>query len=283
MDLVAFANTSPRIWLGMLLVLGLVIGSFLNVVIHRLPVMLERRWQQEARFHLGLPVGAPPSRYDLCWPPSSCPHCHQRLRVRDNIPVLSWLWLRGRAHCCGGEVSWRYPLIELLSGGTFLLAGLLWQPGLALLGALLCISMLLALAVIDARTQLLPDVMTLPLLWCGLLFNLADTFVPLEQAVIGAMAGYLSLWLIYWGFRLLSGREALGYGDFKLLAALGAWLGWQALPNLVLIASLTGLVATLLWRRIRRINMQQPLAFGPWLAVSGAIGLVLNVLGGWSH
>ncbi|UJR55223.1 prepilin peptidase [Dickeya zeae] len=283
MDLVAFANTSPRIWLGMLLVLGLVIGSFLNVVIHRLPVMLERRWQQEARFHLGLPVGAPPSRYDLCWPPSSCPHCHQHLRVRDNIPVLSWLWLHGRAHCCGGEVSWRYPLIELLSGGAFLLAGLLWQPGLALLGALLCISMLLTLAVIDARTQLLPDVMTLPLLWCGLLFNLADTFVPLEQAVIGAMAGYLSLWLIYWGFRLLSGREALGYGDFKLLAALGAWLGWQALPNLVLIASLTGLVATLLWRRIRRINMQQPLAFGPWLAVSGAIGLVLNVLGGWSH
>ncbi|MCA7012548.1 A24 family peptidase [Dickeya dadantii] len=283
MDLIAFASAFPRIWLTALLLLGLIIGSFLNVVIHRLPVMLERRWQQDARFQLGQPAGAPSPRYDLCWPPSSCPHCHQRLRVRDNIPLLSWIRLRGRAHCCGGAVSWRYPLIELLSGLSFLLAGLLWQPGLALLGALLCFGTLLALAAIDARTQLLPDVMTLPLLWGGLLFNLADTFVPLEQAVVGAMAGYLSLWLIYWAFRLLSGREALGQGDFKLLAALGAWLGWQALPNLVLIASLTGLAATLLWRRVRRISMQQPLAFGPWLAVGGAVSLVLNVLGGWSH
>lgn len=283
MDLLAFASAFPRIWLTALLLLGLIIGSFLNVVIHRLPVMLERRWQQEARFQLGQPVGVPSSRYDLCWPPSSCPHCHQRLRVRDNIPLLSWIKLRGRAHCCGGAISWRYPLIELLSGLSFLLAGVLWQPGLALLGALLCLGMLLTLAAIDAGTQLLPDIMTLPLLWGGLLFNLADTFVPLEQAVVGAMAGYLSLWLIYWAFRLLSGREALGQGDFKLLAALGAWLGWQALPNLVLIASLSGLVATLLWRRVRGINMQQPLAFGPWLAVGGAVSLVLNVLGGWSH
>ncbi|NKI73130.1 prepilin peptidase [Dickeya sp. CFBP 2040] len=280
MDLLAFASAFPRIWLFALFVLGLIIGSFLNVVIHRLPVMLERGWQQEARMHLGLPTGEPSARYDLIWPLSSCPHCHQQLRVRDNIPLLSWIGLRGRAHCCGGAVSWRYPLIELLSGLLFLLAGVLWQPGMALLGALLCFGTLLALAVIDARTQLLPDVMTLPLLWCGLLFNLSDTFVPLEHAVIGAMVGYVSLWLIYWAFRLLSGREALGYGDFKLLAALGAWLGWQALPNLVLIASLTGLVATLLWRRIQRISMQQPLAFGPWLAVSGAIGLVFNVLGG---
>ncbi|GAB7203130.1 hypothetical protein OS21_11790 [Dickeya oryzae] len=136
MDLVTFANTSPRIWLGMLLVLGLVIGSFLNVVIHRLPVMLERRWQQEARFHLALPAGAPPARYDLCWPPSSCPHCHQRLRVRDNIPLLSWLWLRGRAHCCGGEVSWRYPLIELLSGVAFFVGGFTLATGAGAAGGI---------------------------------------------------------------------------------------------------------------------------------------------------
>ncbi|SLM62256.1 prepilin peptidase [Dickeya aquatica] len=283
MDLLAFASAFPRVWLATLLLLGVMIGSFLNVVIYRLPQMLERRWQQEARFHLNMPAGVPASRYDLIWPPSSCPHCSKRLRVIDNIPLLSWLWLRGRAHCCGGEVSWRYPLTELLTGALFMLAGALWQPGFALLGASVCFSLLLVLATIDARTQLLPDVLTFPLLWLGLAFNLSDTFVPLSEAVIGALAGYLSLWLIYWAFRLLSGREALGHGDFKLLSALGAWVGWQALPNLVLIASLAGLVITLVWRSVRRMNMQQPLAFGPWLALAGAIALILNALGNGSY
>ncbi|MGM3175215.1 prepilin peptidase [Dickeya lacustris] len=278
MDLFAFASAFPRAWLVALLLLGFIIGSFLNVVIYRLPHMLDRRWQQEARFQLGMPVGASSGRYDLIWPPSSCPHCHQRVKARDNIPLVSWLWLRGRARCCGGEISGLYPLTECLTGLLFVLAGVLWPPGIALLGALIGFSLLLVLAIIDARTQLLPDVLTLPLLWLGLLFNLSDTFVPLSEAVIGAMAGYLSLWSIYWGFRLLTGRDALGHGDFKLLSALGAWVGWQALPNVVLIASLAGLLITLAWRVLRRTSMQQPLAFGPWLALAGGVALTVNAL-----
>ncbi|WP_192458758.1 prepilin peptidase [Musicola keenii] len=283
MDVSQYAFAFPSGWRAALLVLGLIVGSFLNVVIYRLPIMLGRRWQREARFHLGLPMGKPEARYDLGWPPSSCPHCHRRLRVRDNVPVLSWLLLRGRAHCCGNAIDWRYPLVETATGLLFLLAGMVWPPGLALFGALLLLCVLTVAAVIDARTQLLPDVVTLPLLWCGLLFNLVDTFVPLDEAVIGAVAGYLSLWLVYWGFRLLSGREALGYGDFKLLAALGAWLGWQSLPNLVLVASLTGLLLTLCWRGIRRANLQQPLAFGPWLAVGGGVVLFIHALAGFGY
>ncbi len=282
MDLNTFATVFPWTWQAALFVCGLLIGSFLNVVIHRLPIMLERRWQQEACFHLGLAEPEPVSRYDLWWPPSTCPDCQQPLRFRDNVPVLSWLWLRGRSHCCLRPISWRYPLIEVCTALLFVLAGSWWAPGLALLGGLVLFCFLLVLAVIDIRTQWLPDVLTLPLLWLGLLFNLFETFVPLGQAVVGAMAGYLSLWLIYWLFKRFTGRDALGYGDFKLLAALGAWVGWSALPNLVLIASSLGLLLTLLWRGARRQNIQQPLAFGPWLALGGGISLVLNTVSGLS-
>lgn len=176
---------------------------------------------------------------------------------------------QGRARCCGQPISRRYPLMELTTGALFVLAEYLMAPGMPLLGGLIFVSVLLILAAIDAQTQLLPDRLTLPLLWAGLLFNLSDTFAPLAEAVIGAMVGYLSLWSVYWVFRLLTGKEALGYGDFKLLAALGAWLGWQPLPQTLLLASASGLVWTLLQRLVTRRSLEQPLAFGPWLALAG--------------
>ncbi|WP_233967391.1 prepilin peptidase [Pectobacterium polaris] len=275
-DLREFAQLFPAWWFGALGVLGLIVGSFLNVVIYRLPIMLERRWRQGIELEAGMADSDPDTRYNLCWPPSSCPHCQQAIAVKDNIPLFSWLWLRGRSRCCHQSVSVQYPLVEVITMLTFLTAGLLWLPGMALWGALILLSFLLVLTVIDIKTLLLPDVLTLSLLWMGLLFNLSETFVPLNDAVVGAMAGYLSLWLLYWVFKYATGKEALGYGDFKLLAALGAWLGWQALPNLVLVAALSGLVVTLVWRGLRKEDTAKPLAFGPWLAMGGVFGVIMN-------
>ncbi|MDE8756733.1 A24 family peptidase [Pectobacterium polaris] len=275
-DLREFAQLFPAWWFGALGVLGLIVGSFLNVVIYRLPIMLERRWRQDIDLEAGMADSDPDMRYNLCWPPSSCPHCQQAIAVKDNIPLFSWLWLRGRSRCCHQSVSVQYPLVEVITMLAFLTAGLLWLPGMALWGALILLSFLLVLTVIDIKTLLLPDVLTLSLLWMGLLFNLSETFVSLNDAVVGAMAGYLSLWLLYWVFKYATGKEALGYGDFKLLAALGAWLGWQALPNLVLVAALSGLVVTLVWRGLRKEDTAKPLAFGPWLAMGGVFSVIMN-------
>ncbi|RUS02724.1 prepilin peptidase [Pectobacterium polaris] len=275
-DLREFAQLFPAWWFGSLGVLGLIVGSFLNVVIYRLPIMLERRWRQDIELETGMADSDPDTRYNLCWPPSSCPHCQQAIAVKDNIPLFSWLWLRGRSRCCHQSVSVQYPLVEVITMLAFLTAGLLWLPGMALWGALILLSFLLVLTVIDIKTLLLPDVLTLSLLWMGLLFNLSETFVSLNDAVVGAMAGYLSLWLLYWVFKYATGKEALGYGDFKLLAALGAWLGWQALPNLVLVAALSGLVVTLVWRGLRKEDTAKPLAFGPWLAMGGVFSVIMN-------
>nr|WP_226373384.1 A24 family peptidase [Pectobacterium aquaticum] len=266
----------PAWWFGALGVLGLIVGSFLNVVIYRLPIMLERRWRKDIELETGMDDSGPDTRYNLWWPPSSCPHCQQTIAVRDNIPLFSWLWLRGRSRCCHQSVSVQYPLVEAIAMLAFLTAGLLWLPGMALWGALILLSFLLVLTVIDIKTLLLPDVLTLSLLWIGLLFNLSETFVPLHDAVVGAMVGYLSLWLLYSVFKYATGKEALGHGDFKLLAALGAWLGWQALPNLVLVAALSGLVFTLIWRGLRKEEANKPLAFGPWLAIGGVFGVIMN-------
>ncbi|MEQ9865196.1 prepilin peptidase [Pectobacterium aroidearum] len=277
-DLREFALVFPAWWYGALGVLGLIVGSFLNVVIYRLPIMLERRWRQDIELQTGVTDVEHVTSYNLCWPPSSCPHCQQAIAVKDNIPLFSWLWLRGRSRCCHQPVSVQYPLVEVITMLAFLIAGLLWLPGMALCGALILLSFLVVLTVIDIKTLLLPDVLTLSLLWMGLLFNLSETFVPLRDAVVGAMAGYLSLWLLYWVFKYATGKEALGYGDFKLLAALGAWLGWQALPNLVLVAALSGLVVTLIWRGVRKEDTAKPLAFGPWLAIGGVFGVIINGL-----
>ncbi|MBE5214625.1 prepilin peptidase [Pectobacterium sp. A535-S3-A17] len=275
-DLREFAQLFPAWWFVALGVLGLIVGSFLNVVIYRLPIMLERRWRKDIELETGMDDSGPDTRYNLWWPPSSCPHCQQTIAVRDNIPLFSWLWLRGRSRCCHQSVSVQYPLVEAIAMLAFLTAGLLWLPGMALWGALILLSFLLVLTVIDIKTLLLPDVLTLSLLWIGLLFNLSETFVPLHDAVVGAMVGYLSLWLLYSVFKYATGKEALGHGDFKLLAALGAWLGWQALPNLVLVAALSGLVFTLIWRGLRKEEANKPLAFGPWLAIGGVFGVIMN-------
>lgn len=254
-------------------VLGLVLGSFLNVVILRLPRMMQLAWQQEAREILELPA-VTPARYSLTYPPSHCPGCEAPVRAWQNIPVLSWLLLRGRCASCGQPISVQYPLVELASG--LMSAVCAWRFGMSpeLLAALLLTWALIALAMIDAQTTLLPDDITLPLLWLGLLLALGPVFASLPDAVIGAAAGYLSLWSVFWLFKLITGKDGMGYGDFKLFAALGAWLGWQALPACLLLASLIGTVYGLASILLQRRDAQKPFPFGPFLAIAGWINLL---------
>jgi len=254
-------------------VLGLLVGSFLNVVIYRLPRIMEARWQHEARDLLSLaPVESAP--LSLIKPASACPACGVGIKPWQNIPVLSWLWLRGRAACCGVAIGVRYPLVELLTG--LVSAACAWRFGFSLecAGALLLTWSLVALAFIDLDTQLLPDDITLPLLWAGLLFSLIGGLASLSDAVIGAMAGYLSLWLVFWAFKLATGKDGLGYGDFKLLAALGAWLGWQALPQVILLSSLVGAISGIALIALRRQQRGSPMPFGPFLAAAGWLALM---------
>ena len=221
--------------------LGLLVGSFLNVVIHRLPIMMEHDWAGQCAELKGeaAPVFEPLS---LVRPRSRCPHCGHQISALENIPVISWLLLRGRCKACAAPISPRYPLIEAVSGLLFALSA--WHFGFtaAGLGALVLIAALLALTAIDFDTQLLPDDITLPLLWIGLALNAFNVYTDLKSAVFGAMAGYLSLWGVYWLFKIFTGKEGMGYGDFKLLAALGAWLGWQMLPLTILLSSFVGAV-----------------------------------------
>lgn len=250
---------------------GLVIGSFLNVVIYRVPVMMERGWTQFAKEHLNMALTeAERQPFNLIKPDSRCPKCHAPVRAWQNIPVVSYLMLRGRCAGCQTPISKRYPLVELLTGALF--AAVAWQYGwsMAALGGLILTAFLLALTFIDADTQYLPDQLTLPLLWIGLLFNLGETYVPLDSAVWGAVCGYMSLWLLSFIFKLLTGKVGMGNGDFKLLAALGAWLGVGALPLLVFAAALIGIVGALL----ARVGKGQYFAFGPSLAIAGWLLLV---------
>lgn len=254
-------------------IFGLVVGSFLNVVIHRLPVMMQRESDNYVAQASGLP--APHTdRYNLSLPRSACPQCQHAIGATENIPVLSYLWLRGKCRGCRHAISMRYPLVELLTGT--LSALLIWHfgSGLAGLASLVFVYLLIAMTFIDADTRLLPDDLTLPLLWLGLLVNLSGTFVPLADAVIGAVAGYLTLWLVYWCFKLVTGKEGMGYGDFKLLAALGAWLGWTMLPLIVLLSSLVGAVVGVTLIVLRRHERNNPIPFGPYLATAGLIALL---------
>jgi leader peptidase (prepilin peptidase) / N-methyltransferase len=253
---------------------GLLIGSFLNVVIYRLPRMMEQEWEQEARAVLDQAAPAAAPRFDLWWPPSACPQCGRSIRAHENIPVLSYLLLRGRCPGCGQPISWQYPLVEILTAVLFAIS--IWHFGITAggLAALAFTGLLIAAAGIDARTTLLPDQLTLPLLWLGLAVNSFGIVTDLESAVIGAMAGYLSLWLVYHGFRLLTGKEGMGYGDFKLLAALGAWLGWQALPMVLLLASLVGAVVGIALILLRGRDRNIPIPFGPYLAAAGWLALI---------
>ncbi|MFM5255521.1 prepilin peptidase [Aeromonas hydrophila] len=268
-------HSLPWLYFSLVFLFSLMIGSFLNVVIHRLPIMLEREWQAE---YLGYfnPETQPQQedRYNLMVPRSACPHCGHAITAMENIPLLSWLWLKGRCRECQAPISVRYPLVELLTALLSLVVAATFAPGWGLLAALLLTWVLVALTFIDLDKMLLPDQLTLPLLWGGLLFNLTGGFAPLADAVIGAMAGYLVLWSLYWAFKLLTGKEGMGYGDFKLLAALGAWLGWQALPIVLLLSSLVGAFIGIGLILLRNHHQNKPIPFGPYLAIAGWIALL---------
>ncbi|MBP1207007.1 leader peptidase (prepilin peptidase)/N-methyltransferase [Duganella sp. 1411] len=249
---------------------GLLIGSFLNVVIHRLPKMMQRESDNYCAVEAGKEE-VHTGRYNLMVPRSACPHCHHQITALENIPVVSYLVLRGKCSNCKAPISPRYPAIELLTG--VLSALLVWKLGTGWqgLGGLFFLYSLVALTFIDADTQLLPDDLTYPLIWAGLLLNVNGTFVPLRDAVIGAAAGYLALWTIYWAYKLVRGREGMGYGDFKLLAALGAWMGWTTLPAIVLMASLVGAVVGIALMVVNRRGFDYQIPFGPYLAAAGLI------------
>ncbi len=255
---------------------GLAVGSFLNVVAHRLPRMLERDWRNQCAELQGDPDQEPekPERYNLLLPPSHCPHCAHRIRPSENVPILSYLWLRGRCSECGGRISPRYPLVEALSAVLSLVVvaqlGLTW----ASLAALGMTWALIALTLIDLDDQLLPDVITLPLVWAGLLLSLDGVFTDPASAILGAVAGYLALWSVFQVFRLLTGKEGMGHGDFKLLAALGAWMGWQLLPQILLLSTLVGALIGIGMVLARRHDRRQPIPFGPYLAAAGWIALL---------
>jgi leader peptidase (prepilin peptidase)/N-methyltransferase len=262
----------PAVATTIAFVIGLCVGSFLNVVIHRLPKMLERGWQMQCAELNGAELPEAP-RYNLVVPRSRCTACGHAISAIENVPVISWLVLRGRCSQCKVRISARYPVVEILGGA--LAAYAVWRFGATpkALAASLFLWTLLALTFIDIDTQLLPDDLTLPLLWLGLCANLFGLFVPLQSAVIGAIAGYVSLWLIYWLFKLIRGKEGMGYGDFKLLAALGAWLGYAMLPLIVLMSSLVGAVIGLALMALKGRDHNIPFAFGPYLAIAGAIAL----------
>ena len=254
-------------------IVGLLIGSFLNVVIYRVPVMMERGWTQFAKEHLQLELTEEEQQpFNLMKPDSRCPKCYAPVKAWQNIPIVSYLMLGGKCGACKTPISIRYPLIELLTGILFGVVA--WQYGwtMAAFGGLILTALLIALTFIDADTQYLPDSLTLPLIWLGLLFNLNGTFVPLKSAVLGAVFGYMSLWLLCFIYKLLTGKIGMGNGDFKLLAALGAWLGIGILPVLVFMAALIGLIGAI----IGRVAKGQYFAFGPSLAIAGWIILVVN-------
>jgi len=265
-------------WLTLLIIglFGLIIGSFLNVVIVRLPRMLHRTWSAQCYDYIKQkpPQSETPKPYNLVFPRSHCPQCHHLISALENIPVISFLFLKGKCRHCQAPISWRYPLIELLTAVLSIVVayrfGFTWQTLLALL----LTWSLVVLTVIDLQEQLLPDDITLPMLWLGLLINTQGLFTNLESAVYGAIAGYLFLWSVYWLFKLVTGKEGMGYGDFKLLAMLGAWLGIKALPVIILLSSVVGLTVGLTLIAIKRLTREQPIPFGPYLAMAGWLSLL---------
>ena len=262
----------PGLWLAIAAVVGLCVGSFLNVVIHRLPKMLEAGWRAECAELNGTEVPDAP-RYNLLTPRSACPACGHPIGALQNIPVLSWVLLRGKCANCSAPISARYPIVEI--AGALLAAAAAWRFGATPQAIAIAVLLwtLLALAVIDIDTQLLPDNLTVPLLWAGLIVNQFGIVVPFADAFWGAIAGYLSLWSIYWVFKLVTGREGMGYGDFKLLGALGAWLGWQMLPVVILLSSVVGAVVGIGMILIRGRDRSIPIPFGPYLAGAGVLAV----------
>ncbi len=277
MDLFDIFRALPGFYVGAMLVLGLLVGSFLNVVIHRLPKMMEADWRQQCIEFLHpeqLEKVPPRPKYTLIAPRSACPACGHRISAIENIPVLSYLFLRGKCAACKAAIGIRYPVVEALTGG--LTAFVAWHFGASWTAvfAVVFTWAIIALAFIDADTTLLPDDITLPLLWLGLLVNVNSLFAPISAAVIGAAAGYLLLWSVFWVFKLVTGKEGMGYGDFKLLAAIGAWLGWQMLPLAILFSAIAGTIIGIAGIVLRGRDKGAKLPFGPYLAAAGLIALI---------
>lgn len=273
MDIPAILATAPILFATVAGLFGLIVGSFLNVLIYRLPLMLEREWRSECAKLLAQPLPTEPA-FDLWWPRSQCPHCHHPIGALENIPVLSYLWQRGRCRHCQEPISLQYPLVEIVSGVLAALAAWHFGYGWQALAALVLTWGLLALSVIDLQRQLLPDSITLPLLWLGIGLALFGLFTDLRSGVIGAMAGYLSLWSVYWVFRLLTGKEGMGQGDFKLLALLGAWQGWQYLPAIIIGSAGVGALLGIVLIAGRGWDRNVPLPYGPFLAAAGWLTLL---------
>ena len=273
MSLIYLLETSSIFFIASIFILGLLVGSFLNVVIHRLPLMMQREWAQQCHELIGT-TEPETDELTLSKPRSRCPHCSHAITALENIPVLSYLALKGRCKECKAPISKRYPLIELFTAVISAIVAWHFGFGIAVVGALLLSWSLLALTFIDVDHQLLPDSITLPLLWLGLSFNLLAIYTDISSAVIGAIAGYLALWLVYHAFRLVTGKEGMGYGDFKLLAALGAWMGWQALPMIVLLSSLVGALVGISLILLKQQHRDIPIPFGPYLAAAGWLALI---------
>ncbi|MGB5444006.1 MAG: A24 family peptidase [Psychromonas sp.] len=274
-DLITLFEQTPQYVYGVVTIFGLLIGSFLNVVIYRLPVMMMREWQAEcADSFPDANINVEQERFNLVLPRSRCPTCNHLIGSTENIPVLSWLFQKGRCKHCACKISIRYPGIELLTALLSLVVAYVIPFGWPLLFALIFTWVLISLTFIDFDTMLLPDQLTLPLLWLGLLINVSGTFTDLSSAVLGATFGYLTLWSIYWLFKLLTGKEGMGYGDFKLLAALGAWFGWQALPLIIILSSFAGAIIGIAIIVTSADKKSRPMPFGPYLAVAGWVFLV---------
>lgn len=267
----AFLDQHPSLGYPLAAGLGLLVGSFLNVVIHRLPQRMEWNWRREARSVLGQPELYEPQPPGVIIEPSHCPHCRHKLTWYDTLPVVSWVMLRGRCRHCAEPISVQYPLVELLTAILGIVSvwrfGFGWQG----FGAVLLSCFLVTLSGIDLRSRLLPDSLTLPLLWLGLIASTDRLFIAAKPAVIGAALGYLSLWSVCWLYRQFTGKNGMGQGDFKLLAALGAWCGWQGIPLIILLSSVMGTLAGLVWLRLRDASWSTPVPFGPFLALAGWI------------
>jgi leader peptidase (prepilin peptidase)/N-methyltransferase len=274
MSLLDLLASSPLAFVLCALVLGLLVGSFLNVVVYRLPKMMLRDWKAQAREVLELPPEPQSETFNLILPHSRCPHCSHKIRAWENLPVVSYLFLGGKCSSCKAPISKRYPLVELACG--LISAFVAWHFGFGWqAAAVLVLSWgLLSMSLIDADHQLLPDAIVLPLLWLGLIVNAFGLFASLTDALWGAVAGYLALWCVFWLFKLITGKEGMGYGDFKLLAMLGAWGGWQILPLTILLSSIVGAVLGLILLRLRNVETSTPIPFGPYLAIAGWIALL---------
>jgi leader peptidase (prepilin peptidase) / N-methyltransferase len=289
-EILALLQQTPWLAISCTFVLSALVGSFLNVVIHRVPLMLEREWaSQAAEFSSAdnqqiAPSGSAASididgkyeRFNLITPRSRCPKCGHAITALENIPVISWLFLRGKCAGCKTSISARYPLIELLTAVLGAIAIAVYGISWAGLGAIFLTWTLITLTFIDVDTQLLPDDITLPLVWIGLIFNLWGVFAPLKDAVIGAMLGYMLLWSIFWLFKMITGKEGMGYGDFKLLAALGAWFGWQKIPSIILLSSVVGAIVGIGLMIAAKRGKEVPIPFGPYLAGAGLLTLYFS-------